>query len=201
MRMGVTLATVMNHPKSYRILLRDESAEFISLAPFTKHITMRNTLVAVLAIFTIVNAHMWIYDPNPNRFGPNGGTSGLSNTGGGNLGHDAARTGSTANPCAGVAFNAANAKKLTSPATVIFFSHHFSLIITTFIHINICDIVSFFSLNFIVYLEVDSNRCWKQLGRLFGSSTRFQSHQQQGHHCNWCSKHSTLRFLDLQFCW
>jgi len=71
-----------------------------------------------LALFALSSAHMWIYQPNNNRFGPDGGKSlALSNPGGGNPGHDSAHTMSTptaTNACAGVKWN----PSYTTPAMV-----------------------------------------------------------------------------------
>lgn len=133
--------------------------------PSHQHNPMRNTVLAVLCIIAITNAHMWIFSPDRNRFGPNGGSSGLSNKGNGNPGHDAARSGSaTSSPCSNVAYNANNAKKLTAPTTVMFlnifrylfllFSENFS----NWVNVLMCDM--YFINSRLVQLRVGSNRRW-----------------------------------------
>jgi len=65
----------------------------------------------LLGVIALANAHMWIYDPDPNRYGEDGGQSINSSP---NSGHDNAHQGNSQNqPCGGVAFVAANQKKVT----------------------------------------------------------------------------------------
>jgi hypothetical protein len=76
----------------------------------------------LLSLIVVANAHMWIYEPSTNRFGPDGGTAGLSNTNGGNLGHDAAKQGSsTQGACANSPFKSTQAKATVGvPVTTSF---------------------------------------------------------------------------------